>query len=359
METDDLIFRLFACCVPVRGARRSVICDLQRGSYQLIPNGLFDILREQAGRTVGEIKTVFEHEYDVEIDEYFAFLLAQDLGFWCDEPERFPELDLTWEAPERITNALIDVAAGSEHDFPKLFAELDDLGCKALQLRFFAPVSGPALAAILASTRQGRLRSIELLVPAAPALDDAFWIELCRQHPRLSQVLVHGAAARRRVAVPDSAVAIDFHPERVTSAACCGQVSPRTFSINLEHFTEAQAKNSCLNRKVSIDAAGEIKNCPSFGRSFGNAREVSLHGAVARRDFQELWEVNKDQIEVCKDCEFRYLCTDCRAYVSDVTNRLSKPAKCRYDPYTAEWRPDFPLHAGGVASAPSGERETP
>ena len=116
--------------------------------------------------------------------------------------------------------------------------------------------------------------------------------------------------------------------------------------------------NSCLNRKVSIDAAGEIKNCPSFGGSFGNAREVSLHGAVARRDFRELWSVHKDQIEVCKDCEFRYVCTDCRAYLSDETNRLSKPAKCRYDPYTAEWR-STPLHAGGDLSALRGEGEVP
>jgi radical SAM protein with 4Fe4S-binding SPASM domain len=72
--------------------------------------------------------------------------------------------------------------------------------------------------------------------------------------------------------------------------------------------------------------------------SYGNVRDVSLHSAVARRDFREMWEINKDQIEVCKDCEFRYICIDCRAYLSRQEDRYSKPAKCGYDPYTARWR---------------------
>ena len=29
--------------------------------------------------------------------------------------------------------------------------------------------------------------------------------------------------------------------------------------------------------------------------------------------------------------------TDCRAYIQDKNNIYSKPAKCNYDPYNAEW----------------------
>ena len=45
------VFALFACCIPVKGARRSTLCDLQRGSFQFIPNGLYEILTEHAGKT--------------------------------------------------------------------------------------------------------------------------------------------------------------------------------------------------------------------------------------------------------------------------------------------------------------------
>jgi hypothetical protein len=44
----------------------------------------------------------------------------------------------------------------------------------------------------------------------------------------------------------------------------------------------------------------------------------------------------KDQIDVCKDCEFRHIRTDCRIRRND--NIYSKPTlKCGYSPYTNEW----------------------
>ncbi|HLL83069.1 MAG TPA: SPASM domain-containing protein, partial [Longimicrobium sp.] len=109
------------------------------------------------------------------------------------------------------------------------------------------------------------------------------------------------------------------------------------FSVNLELFSEGQRFNSCLNRKISVDRFGEIRNCPSTPRSYGHVHDTSLHSALAHREFRELWEVNKDQVEVCRDCEFRYVCTDCRAYIAEPADRFSKPSKCTYDPYTARW----------------------
>jgi hypothetical protein len=47
--------------------------------------------------------------------------------------------------------------------------------------------------------------------------------------------------------------------------------------------------------------------------------------------------VRKDDIEVCKDCEFRYICTDCRIFKNDSNDIYSKPKKCNYDPYTNTW----------------------
>jgi radical SAM protein with 4Fe4S-binding SPASM domain len=51
--------------------------------------------------------------------------------------------------------------------------------------------------------------------------------------------------------------------------------------------------------------------------------------AVEKKRFKNLWHINKDQIKVCKGCEFRYICTDCRAYVEDIDDKYSKPKKAR------------------------------
>ena len=135
------------------------------------------------------------------------------------------------------------------------------------------------------------------------------------------------------------AVPVAYLAQAISSPACCGEVHPAYFVTNLETFGEARRYNSCLHRKIAVDARGEIRNCPSLPRSFGNVRDTSLHSALAHRDFAALWSINKDQIEVCKDCEFRYICIDCRAYLTDDRDLYSKPVKCGYDPYAAEWNP--------------------
>jgi SPASM domain peptide maturase of grasp-with-spasm system len=329
-------FKLFACCVPVLGARRSTICDLQRQTFRFIPNGLYEILTEHRDKPIAEVQAVYDHEFDAEIEEYFEFLLANELGFLCDDPSLFPDLDLEWRTPERITNAIIDIDSRSSHDFAQIAAELDDLGCKHLQLRFFDGIGLADLDAILSHTRQGRLRSIDLVVRDNPEMTVPALEELCAEHRRIASILVHSAAEEGDTELP-SGVAVAFRARTIDSPRCCGEVNPAYFVTNLPTFTEAQTHNSCLNRKISVDTRGDIKNCPSMARSFGNAAETSLHDALAQRDFRELWSINKDQIAVCRDCEFRYVCTDCRAYLTDPGDRYSKPSKCTYDPYTARW----------------------
>ena len=74
-----------------------------------------------------------------------------------------------------------------------------------------------------------------------------------------------------------------------------------------------------------------------MSQSFGNIKDTTLAEALEKPDFKKYWNINKDKIHVCKDCEFRYICTDCRAYVEDPEDILSKPLKCGYNPYTGEW----------------------
>lgn len=118
---------------------------------------------------------------------------------------------------------------------------------------------------------------------------------------------------------------------------CCGSISANFFEANLLNYSESLIFNNCLHGKISIDAEGNIKNCPSMPESFGNIRDTTLMEAIEKPGFKKYWNITKDQIAVCKDCEFRYICTDCRAYKEDPDDDYSKPLKCGYDPYTGVW----------------------
>jgi SPASM domain peptide maturase of grasp-with-spasm system len=154
--------------------------------------------------------------------------------------------------------------------------------------------------------------------------------------PRLKSLFLLESASSR-IEYTDTGKFVIYSTEKFDMIKGCGHISSDFFSLDILTYTESLHHNSCLNRKISIDAEGNIKNCPSMKESFGNIRDTTLAEAIEKPGFKKYWDINKDKIHVCKDCEFRYICTDCRAYVEDPEDIFSKPLKCGYNPYTGEW----------------------
>lgn len=160
-------------------------------------------------------------------------------------------------------------------------------------------------------------------------------IELYKKHTRLISFDIYGA--KRDAVIQNKFLDIFYHSMKEISVHSCGVISPNLFSITNNTFFESKAFNSCLNQKISIDVTGNIKNCPSMSEHYGNIKETSLISVVEKAQFKKYWNLNKDKISICKDCEFRYICTDCRAYIENPDDIYSKPLKCGYSPYTNKW----------------------
>jgi radical SAM protein with 4Fe4S-binding SPASM domain len=104
--------------------------------------------------------------------------------------------------------------------------------------------------------------------------------------------------------------------------------------IKPPYFFYSQKYNPCFGQQVAIDTGGEIKPCLWSDDVLGNILKDDLKDMIIAGRFDRYWEITKDKIETCKDCEKRYACRDCR--VSSVRQSGSfekKPAFCNYDPY--------------------------
>lgn len=106
-------------------------------------------------------------------------------------------------------------------------------------------------------------------------------------------------------------------------------ITKKTFSYALNPQTIACHTNGnrCFASKLYISANLEVYPCVMERRiSHGNLNNKSLNNLIKR----EIQEFNKDKVEGCKDCEFRYACNDCRpdSLSEDI---YSKPYYCTYD----------------------------
>ena len=333
------VYILYANCIPVKGAKSCVIMDLQRSNYIYIPTDLYTILINHRGKSLNDIKQLYDNKYDEIIDTYFKTLLDNDFVFSTNTPELFPALNKEWMEPFLITNAIIDIAECSVYSLNEVIKQLSELYCKFVQIRHYNKIDLEKIDNLLHFLNEIQSNSvgIDVMLPYYSDLDNQACIDLFEKYDRLNSLVIFSSPIEKQIIPVGTSRFLIHTAASIGSEKDCGHVCKSMLVINPKMYTESLQYNSCLNRKVSIDKDGNIKNCPSMDFSFGNIETDKIKDIVVSDDFKSNWELSKDKIEVCPDCELRYMCTDCRAYTTKPGQNNSKPLKCGYDPYTGVW----------------------
>ncbi len=332
---------LFPCCIIAKGFSRSVIHDIQREELHFIPNDLFDFLELNNCKLLQDAKSSYNKKEWGIIDGYLDFLFSNEYAFIgsYDDTIIIKELSNNYDYPGYISNAIWELSHDNLKFQASIFEGLNNLKCDSIQIVSYGlDISVSTLTDILNKINKcDFLTNIEFVIGFSEELNYNLIIELCQKNLRINSFVVHSSDFDK-IKEFKNGTKVSFTNKKIADKKCCGCISENNFCLNKTQIMESQSYNSCLNKKLSIDGIGNIKNCPSMPQSFGNIKNVNLETAFEHKDFDKYWNITKDQIDVCKDCEFRYICTDCRAYVENPEDDYSKPLKCGYNPYTSEWK---------------------
>lgn len=338
-------FKLFSNCIIVKGQNRATICDLQRNKFVFIPNTLTNLFDSDDILDLKKLTSLLDKESLPILQEYIDLLNEYEFIFECskNEAKLFPKLSLEYDYPAKISNVVIDFNKNSKHDFLKILNQfLIPTNCRHIQLRFYDEIDFNILQEILFEINNSFIKSVEIILKHSESISNKFLSDWVSKNKKIKSITIHSAIQNCIIKEEDYGFGIIVEvKQEITNESHCGVIHHNYFNTMIESFTESQHHNSCLNRKLSIDVDGNIKNCPSMSQNFGNIKDTTLEAALNHPDFKKYWNVTKDMIDVCKDCEFRHICTDCRAYTErtqfDGDIDVSKPLKCGYNPYTNEW----------------------
>ncbi|BDX39652.1 hypothetical protein CYCD_30070 [Tenuifilaceae bacterium CYCD] len=337
-------YKKFADCFLVKGYVQNLIYDISRKDAFSIDSKTFNVLS----------KDVIQEKLLLTLQENIVEeLLEKEVIFPCllSEAKMFPAIKATWIGPFQIQSCIVDIDNHSSFEFYKIISQLSDLGCRALQLRFASCVRRSKVLNTLGFFSGSNILSVELILPSRVVDIE----ELISKYKMLTTITLYGADKCSFAHLNGCVVFITT--ENYYGIEQCGVVEAGFFVCNRELYFESLNCNSCLNRKISIEVQGNIKNCPSCTQSFGNIKDTTLKQSLEHPDFKKLWSITKDQVDVCKDCEFRHMCTDCRVYIKDPENIYSRPAKCNYNPYIAKWQGEegyVPVEECGTYSRETG-----
>ncbi len=341
LQCDDSHFLLFASCPTVKGPTQSLIVDLQRNQFKYIPNLLYEILQLTPQLTVGQIKQQFDGEENEGIDTYFQALADEQLGFFTNDPDSFPPIDWIHEYPGIISNAIIEYKASSPYNLKDVISQIDSLHCRLIQIRLFDIDSERVLKDIIQQLHGSFFTLAEIYLPHQPSLTlENVSASLIEEHRIYPLVIYNCSEPSFLEKIEEQTNFVKSRlivtKENLQAGKMEDSINLESFTVNLEFFTEAQNYNTGLNQKVCVDADGNIKNHFSHNSSFGNVSKDNIADIIQEKSFQNQWFVKNDMIEICRDCEYRYICTD-NTSIQLTEDGYKKSKACNYNPYTGNW----------------------
>lgn len=324
---------IFTDCELIKGFTRTSLIDISRKQIFFIPNSYYELSLYFRKKNIGEILKILEDQNShIQFYKFLDFLLEEHIATLIDDITLFPEINVCWDHASSVTNAIIDVRKNYNY-LPKAINELSQLRCEYLQIRFYEETGSETIKCIAGLIKGKCFKDVQVLLKYNEAILDSPFLQGLTAHQRNLHFIIHSAPAVPGLTKQNN---IRYTKQIISSCSNCGLIDQYSLHIpSLQGFMENKLFNSCLNRKIAVDEQGNIGNCPSIKKKYGNIMEQSLLKVAKRNDFKKIWNLNKDTIDTCRDCEFRYICSDCRAYTTHGIK--SKPAKCGYDPYTGSW----------------------
>lgn len=334
-------FNLFSNILITKGPTRILISDLQRNISELYPLELYEIIVELKSHSIETILKDYDQESRSIVHEYIDLLLEKEYGFITenDWDRNFPPLSFEHHEPSTITNLFIEMA--DTGILKKIYTSVENLGIKHLVIYSLNPLTSKDFIEIDTIFKNSVLSGIEVFSPFHQKINLSFIQVLQKKTVRLYSLIFYNCSKPPFKAKDEYRFSLHFLKDDLKISAC-GKVELKYFNTNIPKVTEAINHNSCLYKKMGIDKNGNLKNCPLMNESFGNINSQSLEETLNQPGFKKYWNLTKDYIETCKDCEFRYVCTDCRVYTENAEKNkeglnISKPLKCGYNPYTGVW----------------------
>ena len=336
-DSKPLYFRFWSNCILIKGYSKSILYDMFRCRSVNVSSFFYNCYERYANIPVRDIAgdySFMERRGYLKMIDYF---IKNDFGILVDDVDTLPPISMEYDTPYLATNVIVET--NSDIYFNRLIQILNILSyekIQALQINDYGHLSLQQFQQISESLRSSSIEAVHIYSRYSESYTQK-QLSFMHDNRRLRQITLMESPIDKKMDDDSFVQGTVLFVRNVIDYSNCGNIGKKYFVTAQPFIIEAHTCNTCLNRKVCINIDGEVKNCPLMSESYGNIFQQPIRVIVEKDDFKKKWYLNKTMIDVCKDCEYRYFCTDCRHFVKDKKNIYSQPAKCNYNPYIAKW----------------------
>jgi hypothetical protein len=317
-----MIYKLYTCCKPVKGYNRSIIQDLNRTKVHFVPNDLYNILVEnKEAISVEKLNDLKSQNNGL---DYINFMVDNEIIFEIDEIflSCFPEIQENHSIPFIIDYLILDIQLVLNDT--KFINQVFDLSvnnfvinCEIITLEILIKINtildtsdGNNFFINTKSISSNELTEINRHILKSDCLLGLFVNDLDKVFDKFEAIHI----------VNNNKFNM-WYNNNISFYSCATKLNPNTF------------------KKVFIDDKYVVRNSIKSSKTYVLNKDIknSIYSILEEIEEQPYYSVSKDDIDVCKDCEFRYLCNDDRIPVMRSNKSWYHLSECPYNPYISKW----------------------
>lgn len=312
------LYTLYSNCQVVTGKYRSAIYDLQKESIIFIPNSSLGILKRK----------FFTHNQFVKLKQLGNELLRHNVLNVLKEKTtilEFPAIDFSYTIPSHFTNCLL--IHSESINYKTLIKKLNDTNCKDIQIIFLCKIKLQALKRILSFFNLSIIKNIQLVF-SEECITKKEAILLAKLYKRILAMLFYNCGSSKIIQNNQCKYIYSAEPLNVFNKT--SKITTSSFGINIKLFSESLSFNTYYNKKLIINKDGDIVRSLYENRTFGKINRVNLNKLIESKVYRRYWEVKKDLIEDCRNCELRHCCIDDRKLIKTKNHQWKALVPCNY-----------------------------
>ncbi len=318
-----------------KGFNRTLVFDSLKSKIQFIPNDLYSILLE---------KNFIISKEDID-EDYFEFLKENSLIFTDRKKilKRFTKLSDDFSINYDIGICVIELSELTSENLVKLIENEN----KYTSINQFNFIFGSY------TTQSSIFNFIDFIYKYEVDLIELTFIDgfseidfLFSSLNDINRMFVINNFLDEKIKLKDTKYSNRMH----------SYVDIKSLKIytSLFSFFESNLVNIYFYNKIFIDKESNIKNSDKTSYVYGSLKElnqIDFKEILKDKEFTKYWNSKKDETLICKDCEFRNLCSDNRVPHLNSKNVWTHLQECEYNPYISKWNDEegyLCLHDSGI-----------
>jgi hypothetical protein len=316
--------KVFSLCNDVQifpGHNRTLIVDLTKGKHHLVSKEWSELILKIDGSSKKELFAKSNSEEKETLLEILEFLKSYNYVFEVDKnvKELFKDIEMSFETPFIFDHCFCEVNKTNVTDIMKMIENQKSYVFGGFHFLIYD------------------ISDLELL-PFKNLINSLDLNKNIEIYTKESKTHIFLEERNRNIIIHKA----DFINSREMRSNFYEKFP--IMNIGMKQILESENFNFFHNKSLFINEKGDIVDSlfteqPHIHMNIKEFNEKidSINILLADKSFTKYWHINNSKIIVCKDCEFRRVCIDCRPPVLNANGEWYKE-ECTYNPYLSQWK---------------------